>query len=48
MAHGEDLLHRDRVTVAGQSFFERQAGLEVVTAGQQSSGRFVVECRPRG
>ncbi len=25
----------------------RQAGLEVVTAGQQSSGRFVVECRPR-
>jgi 2,7-dihydroxy-5-methyl-1-naphthoate 7-O-methyltransferase len=26
----------------------RQAGLEVVAAGQQSSGRFVVECRPRG
>jgi 2,7-dihydroxy-5-methyl-1-naphthoate 7-O-methyltransferase len=25
-----------------------QAGLEVVAAGQQSSGRFVVECRPRG
>lgn len=26
----------------------RQAGLEVVAAGPQSSGRFVVECRPRG
>jgi tRNA A58 N-methylase Trm61 len=24
----------------------RQAGLEVVAAGTQSSGRFVVECRP--
>ena len=26
----------------------RRAGLEVVAAGSQSSGRFVVECRPRG
>jgi hypothetical protein len=33
------------------SEFERlagQAGLEVVAAGRQSSGQFVVECRPAG
>jgi hypothetical protein len=33
-------------TVAEFRELARQAGLEVVVAEQQPSGRFVVECRP--
>jgi hypothetical protein len=33
-------------TVAEFEELARSAGLEVVAAGRQPSGRFVVECRP--
>lgn len=39
----------DRVTMVGQSFFAPLppgADLEVLAAGPQASGCFVVECRP--
>ncbi len=47
---GIDMLVAGGKTSTLTQFIElaRQAGLEVVAARPQSSGRFVVECRPRG
>ena len=42
------LLGGKQRTVAEMAALARQVGLEVITAGRQSSGHFVVEFRPRG